>query len=69
MMTPHAFHDLPERAFPFLICIIDAETHELRWSAWVDGPGGVRIPGKDLVNDGQPCEVAVRLADGVIVEG
>lgn len=47
MMTPHAFHDLPERAFPFLICIIDAETHELRWSAWVDGPGGVRIPGKD----------------------
>jgi hypothetical protein len=42
---PFAFHNLPAEAFPFTIELLDAGTRKVVWTATVDGPGVVAVPG------------------------
>jgi hypothetical protein len=65
---PFAFHDFPASAFPFTAELLDAATGEVRWSATVDGPGSLRIPGCEETNGGRPLRARTTFADGEVVE-
>jgi hypothetical protein len=61
------FHDLPAAAFPFTVELLDAETREVVWTAVVDGPGTLRVPGPDEL--GPRLKAArVTYADGTVEE-
>ena len=66
-MTAAKFTDLPARAFPFKVELLDAETREVVWSATSDGPGVMRIPGLGETGP-RPKAVRVTLADGTVQE-
>jgi hypothetical protein len=65
---PTAFHDLPASAFPLVMELLDAASREVRWTATITGPGGVRIPGCAETNGGKPVIARITFADGETVE-
>jgi hypothetical protein len=68
LSLPAKFRDLPASSFPFTMELLDVETREVCWSATADGPGVVRIPGKEETNGGKPVAVRVTFGNGEVVE-
>lgn len=64
MTDPAAFHDLPASSFPFTAQLLDAATREVCWEQVIEGPGALRIPSRDEVNDGRPLISRIVWADG-----
>lgn len=64
---PVAFRDLPAEAFPFTIELLNAGTREVVWSATVDGPAAVRVPGQDETGPGRKI-ARITFADGTVQE-
>lgn len=65
---PAAFRDLPVTSFPFTVQLLDAGTREVCWEQVIEGPGAVRIPSRDEVNDGRPVVSRIVWADGSVQE-
>ena len=66
MSLPTRFRDLPADAFPFKVELLDAVTREVCWEAEADGPGAMRIPSWDEVNDGRPVAARITLGTGEV---
>jgi hypothetical protein len=66
-VIPAKFTDLPARAFPFKVELLDAETREVVWSATAAGPGALWIPGQDELGS-RPKVARVTFADGIVRE-
>ena len=64
---PVAFRDLPAEAFPFTVELLKADTRTVVWTATVDGPGALRVPGPDETGPGRKI-VRVTFADGTVQE-
>jgi hypothetical protein len=62
-----SFSDFPADCFPFTIELLDAGTREVVWSAKIDGPGMIRVPGSAELGPG-PRIARIRFADGTVVE-
>lgn len=66
MTTPDravAFHDLPIESFPFRVEFINTVTDEVVHTIDVDGPGTLRVPGRDALG-GVPVAVRMTFPDG-----
>lgn len=60
---PVAFHDLPPSAFPMTVELVDRLSGDVVWSVQVDGPGAVKVPGRDE-RPGGDVIARVTFADG-----
>lgn len=67
MSLPAAFRDLPASAFPLVLELLDAGTREVVWAVTVDGPGVVRVPGRDKTGPGRKI-ARITFADGTAEE-
>jgi hypothetical protein len=45
---------------------LDAATREVRWSVKVTGPGAVKVPGRNEINEGRPVVARIIRKDGTV---
>jgi len=62
------FADLPARAFPLRIEMVDTATGALVWEVTVAGPGALVVPSRDHINGGRPVGVRIITPDGGVTE-